>query len=303
MIPLLPCPFCRNANPDQWADRYGGMHLFKIACPCGARMGGSGRTADEAKANAVADWNTRTPAVEQAPADPTPSPRDPRVDPRAGDIVRVGVTSYEVVGTDSTRVLYRYTSSQIECAADGWRNAVSGAAVLHTAPDPTPADDRWRVALQSLAHADHHGDPEGCAEAVRWELEKERIEALAEADRYRLALESLTPGGSEYSRDAEACVRFVREAFATPVRVIARFKQERDEARLTAANEEALAKVAIRQRQEALSAAAQLREALREVLALFTVTVSGGTGGAEYRGGWVEVEKVARWRAIAGAKS
>jgi DNA repair ATPase RecN len=47
--------------------------------------------------------------------------------------------------------------------------------------------------------------------------------------RYRLALESLTVGGSEYHEDPERCVAHVRERQESQHRAIVKFKRERDD--------------------------------------------------------------------------
>jgi hypothetical protein len=55
-------------------------------------------------------------------------------------------------------------------------------------------------------------------------------EAEQETERYRLALESLTPGGSEFVRDPERCVAYVRDVFLSNMDSIRRFKLRSDEA-------------------------------------------------------------------------
>lgn len=52
------------------------------------------------------------------------------------------------------------------------------------------------------------------------------IAANRDAERYRLALESLTPGGSEYHRDPERCVEVVREMKREPGRIVSQLRAE-----------------------------------------------------------------------------
>lgn len=59
----------------------------------------------------------------------------------------------------------------------------------------------------------------------------ERDEARAEADRYRLALESLTPGGSEYHRNPERCVAAVQEMKREPNRIVSQLRAEIEQLR------------------------------------------------------------------------
>jgi len=62
--------------------------------------------------------------------------------------------------------------------------------------------------------------------------QEETIAALrAELERYKLALESLTPGGSEFSDSPERCVEFVRSREKLPARIL---RLEAENARLTA---------------------------------------------------------------------
>src|ERR1041385_300451 len=58
---------------------------------------------------------------------------------------------------------------------------------------------------------------------------RERVRALEqERDKFSIALHSLTPGGSEYANDAEACVKVVREIRHQQHKVILSFKKQRD---------------------------------------------------------------------------
>jgi len=57
-------------------------------------------------------------------------------------------------------------------------------------------------------------------------LEVENTQLRAEQNRYRLALESLTPGGSEFVHDIEKCVSFVRETRDRHIRKIAELMEE-----------------------------------------------------------------------------
>jgi hypothetical protein len=73
-----------------------------------------------------------------------------------------------------------------------------------------------------------------------WSARDEEIAAKdARIREWALALQSLTPGGSEYVDDPTRCVAFVREARELQHRVIGKLKRERDEARSSLAAKDA----------------------------------------------------------------
>lgn len=59
---------------------------------------------------------------------------------------------------------------------------------------------------------------------------KQRDTAHEEARKWKLALHSVTPGGSEFIDDPERCVNYVRDARSSLFENMGKFKQERDEA-------------------------------------------------------------------------
>jgi hypothetical protein len=63
------------------------------------------------------------------------------------------------------------------------------------------------------------------------ELEAKLAQAEQERDTWKKAFHSVTPGGSEYANDPQACVDFVRKSRSDQHEVILKFKQGRDEAR------------------------------------------------------------------------
>jgi hypothetical protein len=90
-----------------------------------------------------------------------------------------------------------------------------------------------RLEIAPVVCLDHHQVREDAA--VR-QMMIERAEAaaairslLAEIERRDRALQSLTPGGSEYVNDPERCVSFVRERHESQFALLKKFKLERDE--------------------------------------------------------------------------
>lgn len=52
------------------------------------------------------------------------------------------------------------------------------------------------------------------------------IAANRDAERYRIALESLTPGGSGYHRNPERCVEVIQDAKREPARIVSQLRAE-----------------------------------------------------------------------------
>jgi DNA repair exonuclease SbcCD ATPase subunit len=106
--------------------------------------------------------------------------------------------------------------------ASEWREVPGygqrGVDILADLEAAETARDKWEVqaernrdvadkqyARAEKAEADFDSEREACAAAVRqWN------KAEAERDRYDMALQSLTPGGSEFVHDPERCVETVR---------------------------------------------------------------------------------------------
>jgi hypothetical protein len=106
--------------------------------------------------------------------------------------------------------------------ASEWREVPGygqrGVDILADLEAAEKARDKWEVqaernrdvadkqyARAEKAEADFDSEREACAAAVRqWN------KAEAERDRYDMALQSLTPGGSEFVHDPERCVETVR---------------------------------------------------------------------------------------------
>lgn len=114
-------------------------------------------------------------------------------------LAKTGHTSMGYVNCACRAKARRPTPEQYKKArevADGlWRSAA-------TTQNPKPVPESWASSV-AQALAEEGAGPE---------------EEHPETRRYRLALESLTPGGSEFVKDPEACVRFVRERRAAQKR-------------------------------------------------------------------------------------
>lgn len=63
-----------------------------------------------------------------------PEPRDPRIDPQAGDVVIFGpqwqTERYEVIQVDFGFVRYRMGSASLACTIDEWREWAASGEVL-----------------------------------------------------------------------------------------------------------------------------------------------------------------------------
>jgi hypothetical protein len=85
------------------------------------------------------------------------------------------------------------------------------------------------------------------------------VERLSkEWDKYRLALEHLTPGGSEFHADAERCARYVKETFDSNHATMKRAIKQRNEARAE-----------VERLRGALARLTALGEAMRDMLSAF----------------------------------
>ena len=108
----------------------------------------------------------------------------------------------------------------------------------------------------------------------------------AKAETAQLALESLTPGGSEYVGDPQRCVAYVRETSHSQHAAIVKFKQERDafQRRAEGAERQLDAYIAVRAEERTRLAAleAQLEEAKQHVKAM-QETKSGEVASLEAR--------------------
>lgn len=74
------------------------------------------------------------------------------------------------------------------------------------------------------------------AKAVKALQDLDRVTAERDAlikrlDEYKIALCNLTPGGSEYAGDVDACVRYVHDTRSSLIETVKAFKRERDDAR------------------------------------------------------------------------
>jgi hypothetical protein len=88
-----------------------------------------------------------------------------------------------------------------------------------------------------LAQAEQERDTWKARLEKRWEVSDGKIEVdivkykklLEDLDQWKKAFHSVTPGGSEYANDPQACVDFVRKSRSDQYEAILKFKQERDQ--------------------------------------------------------------------------
>ena len=111
--------------------------------------------------------------------------------------------------------------------------------------------------------------------------------------RYRLALESLTVGGSEYHEDPERCVAHVRERQESQHRAIVKFKRERDDY-LKRLDEQAKAWAPLVEQRDQARAALEREVAKRERLE----RVLAAEQGREGLEGWEYDPQRARWARV-----